>query len=250
MIKIFNLNVEGHRHLEEKILPFLAAKKPEVICFQEVFAADLPFLAEQGYQGRFQAMTQIKPDSFFQQPVSGGLGLFLGAKLPIEAGEFILYRGEPNSIPVAPKILGKNPKIANFFNRYLGWIRVKKAEELYTVATTHFTYDPQGQVNQAQRQDLAKLLTITSQLPPHLLTGDLNTPRGKELWSQLEEYYKDNVPADVETTIDNQLHRADHQLKLVVDAFFSQPPYRVKSLEVISGLSDHKGLLGQVAVKV
>ncbi len=247
MIKIFNLNLEGHHHLQSRILPFLAEEKPEIVCFQEVFKSDLPLFAEFGYQGRFQAMTQIKPDSFFKQSVAGEFGLFLGSKLPIVAGDFSLYRGDPDATPVAPKILGKNPQIANIFNRYLGWIKVKKAEEVYTVATTHFTYDPGGEVNQLQRQDLTKLLNITNQLPPHLLTGDLNTPRGKELWSRLARHYQDNVPAEVETTIDNQLHRADRELKLVVDAFFSQPPYQVKSLQVLSGLSDHKGLLGLVA---
>ncbi len=247
MIKVLSLNLEGHRHLTSRILPLLREEKPDVVSFQEVFKADLPLLAERGYHGHFQAMSIMQPNSFFNQSVSGEFGLFLGSKLPITESDFVLYRGDPDLIPTAPKILGKNPKITNFFNRYLGWMTVKADVEFYTVAMTHFTYDPQGEVNQYQREDLKKLLEITAKLPAHLLMGDFNTPRGKELWSRLADLYQDNIPPEIETTIDNQLHRVDQQIKLVVDAFFSQPPYQVESIEVVSGLSDHKGVLATVS---
>ena len=57
------------------------------------------------------------------------------------------------------------------------------------------------------------------------------------------------VYQDVKTTIDNQLHRSDDEIMVVVDGFFSQPEYEVDQVRVVPGVSDHMAIIGEVERK-
>lgn len=257
MLKIISLNIEGSRHLESRILPFLQQEQPDVICLQEVYKTDLPLFEKIGLTGHFQPMANIDKLAPFWPEARGEMGLFLGVKLPlkIKNHKFELYSGEAGKIPNFSEHQGHN-----FWNRYLGWIQLEidgetsLNPEVFTIATTHFTYAVGGQVTSLQRQDFAKLLRLAKKLPPHLLMGDFNTPRGKELWSQLtqEHGYQDHTPPTAKTTIDNDLHRAENEINFVVDGFFSQleeSPYQVSAVKLVSGVSDHQAVVGLVEVK-
>jgi hypothetical protein len=58
--------------------------------------------------------------------------------------------------------------------------------------------------------------------------------------------YKDNVPKEVDSTIDPVLHRAK-DIRYMVDGVFSTPAYKVSEVEVREGVSDHKAILAQVS---
>ncbi|HEY5810705.1 MAG TPA: endonuclease/exonuclease/phosphatase family protein, partial [Povalibacter sp.] len=80
--------------------------------------------------------------------------------------------------------------------------------------------------------------------PDYVLCGDFNAPRGRPLFSLFTDELglTDHLPPTVTTTIDPQLHRAG-ALQLVVDTIFSTPHYQVEDVQVLEGISDHKGIL-------
>ena len=50
--------------------------------------------------------------------------------------------------------------------------------------------------------------------------------------------FKDNIPIEVQSTLDKSFHRVPN-LHLVVDGLFTTAAYEAHHVEVISGLSDH-----------
>lgn len=76
-----------------------------------------------------------------------------------------------------------------------------------------------------------------------VLAGDFNIPRGNKVYKQVTKLFKDNIPAEVESTIDPDLHYRNTKqagtLKLVVDYVFSTPKYLVSDVKVTPGVSDH-----------
>ncbi|MDQ5951411.1 MAG: hypothetical protein QG639_692, partial [Patescibacteria group bacterium] len=122
---------------------------------------------------------------------------------------------------------------------------VSEGGEEYRIATTHFTWSPAGNTTDAQREDFARLKAILLQYKDLVLCGDFNAPRGREMFSSFESLYKDNVPKEVTTTIDKDLHYAgDKNLQLVVDSIFTTPHYQVSEVKMLSGVSDHLGIFG------
>jgi hypothetical protein len=57
---------------------------------------------------------------------------------------------------------------------------------------------------------------------------------------------KDNIPPEVTTTLDQEIHGVKG-LQFVVDGMFSQPPYVVNNVRVVTGVSDHCALVGEVS---
>jgi endonuclease/exonuclease/phosphatase family metal-dependent hydrolase len=123
---------------------------------------------------------------------------------------------------------------------------IEKEGETFRVATTHFTWTPDGSADDYQRADVKKLLAILGGMGEFVLTGDFNAPRGGEIFGTLAEKYKDNVPSHYTTSIDGALHRAG-PLELMVDGIFSTPGYAVSDVELVAGVSDHKAIVATVS---
>ena len=49
--------------------------------------------------------------------------------------------------------------------------------------------------------------------------GDMNVPRGNETFNRLAEKYKDNIPLEYKTSIDQNLHRVKG-LQVMVDGLY------------------------------
>ena len=122
---------------------------------------------------------------------------------------------------------------------------VEKEGETYTIATTHFTWADDGGVNEEQRRDLKQLLKLLRQRGELVLCGDFNAPRGREIFTILSSYLKDNVPPEVQTTLDPKLHRAG-ALPYVVDYLWSTPKYKATKVKVVSGVSDHMAIVANI----
>lgn len=79
-----------------------------------------------------------------------------------------------------------------------------------------------------------------------VIAGDFNIPRGNEMYQKLQTHFRDNIPTEVESTVDPILHYANKDisgtLKLVVDYIWSTPKYKVENVRVVSGVSDHCAL--------
>jgi endonuclease/exonuclease/phosphatase family metal-dependent hydrolase len=120
------------------------------------------------------------------------------------------------------------------------------------LGVVHFSWTHDGNADARQRQTLQKLLAFAHSKGEMILGGDFNIPRGRELYFQLAKEYHDNIPHEIATTIDPQLHRANREipgnLRLVVDYLWSTPKYQVKDVRVESGVSDHCALVCTISL--
>lgn len=72
--------------------------------------------------------------------------------------------------------------------------------------------------------------------------GDFNAPRGGEIFSMLSSKYRDNIPKEVTTTLDRNLHRNGEDEgfpEIVVDGLFSAGSHQAHDTRVVRGVSDH-----------
>ncbi len=235
-LKLVSLNIEGEKHLDI-CLPFIVAQQSDVVCLQEVFGVDVEHIAEcLGMEYHFVPTMHIASSNKYNIAPRGDWGAALFTKLPHEPFGQHYYKGT-GTIPefVEP----------NSGDRVLLSVEVTKNEQRYVVATTHFTWSGNGRVHQDQREDFERLQQVVSTLPPHVLCGDFNSPRGGEMYTRFLQLYQDGLPSTVTTTIDGSLHYAG-ALELVVDTVFFQAPLVATVTTVVEGVSDHKGLVATV----
>lgn len=239
-MKLISCNIEGNRHLEARLLPFFQAEAADVLCLQEVFAADLPLLeAATGLPSVFVPQAQVTQANP-HLPARGEWGLaILAADVKEWRADF--YTGEA---ALVPEFFANNDP--NSMNRVLLSARVQVAGETFQVATTHFTWSGEGIVNDEQRRAYARLLPLLEGFKELLFCGDLNTPRGYELWADLALRYRDNIPAAIDTTVDKNLHKSGFDIRLVIDAMFSSSAYAVSDVRVVPNTSDHMAVVAQV----
>ena len=130
-------------------------------------------------------------------------------------------------------------------NRVFFHADVIKNSERFTIGTTHFTWNADGKADNYQRKDLKALFAILNDFPEIVFCGDLNTPRGGEIFNTIAKRYKDNIPEKYKTSIDSNFHQAGH-LMCMVDALFSTFHFNIKNVKLVSGLSDHYAVIANV----
>jgi len=234
MIHLFNLNIEGDKHLK-KISAFCKNNIFDIVCFQEVFQVDIPFFEKMlgMYSYFIPTMNVTRSNPYLAQKGMWGLAIFTKEKI-VSKGVFY-YVGRESYIP------DFNPDNPNSGNRAVSWITIKVFNKTYTVATTHFTWSVEGKATKEQKTNMKKLLVQLKCIEPLILCGDFNAPRGKDIFKMLSDVYKDNIPEEIISTIDPLLHR-EKNLHFVVDGLFTASQYQVNDINIIDGLSDHKGI--------
>jgi endonuclease/exonuclease/phosphatase family metal-dependent hydrolase len=240
-MKIFSLNIEGDKHLES-IFTYLKDKNMDVVCFQEVFKIDQSLIEEKLQMTSFFVPLSIIGQNSFGLSPKGKSGLLMLTKRPEIAFSYQYYTKHSKGIP---NLIGHQP---NSGDRALLWAKIKLNHQEIIVSTTHFTWSPDGETTDEQRESLLKLLAITQNFNrPFILCGDFNAPRGREIFDLLASQLTDHIPPDVKTTIDGKFHRAGG-LKLVVDGFFSSKQFsdQVSSVKLIDNLSDHLAVEAQI----
>lgn len=241
--RLVSVNIEGDRHLS-RVIPFLEKKDPDVICLQEVFKDDLQIMMKRfAMQGIFVPMTRRPRGPYVKGKLEENellWGLAIATRLPILERGWAPYAGNRAEVPSF--IWGDERS----YRRVLAHIVVEKGGEHFTFLNTHFTWTPDGEPSDVQRHDMPALIRLLEKYPDLVLCGDMNAPRGGEIFAHLTERYTDNVPLCVTTTIDGSLHRAGH-LEYVVDALLSSPAYIATDVSVESGVSDHCALVATVA---
>lgn len=233
-IKLFSLNIEADRHLE-RVRAAIAEHAPDIVCLQEVFAQDCARLASSGaYHIRFALSARM--------PRRGGAaedwGIAVLSRVPITHHEVTCYSEDPRiRIFAAPN----DPR------RFLVTTEVEHLGAHYRIITTHFTWSPEGQINDEQTADFNRLERTLAAYSHYVLCGDFNAPRGREMFAYFTDrlHLTDYLPADVVSTIDARYHRAG-ELDLAVDTVFATSHYQVKEVQVIDGLSDHKAIVAQI----
>jgi exonuclease III len=241
-MKLITINIEKSKHLE-RIIPFLQREKPDVLCVQEIIQADVPFIQE-----ALDIDGQMLPTTYHLQKGETeanpsqveGVALFTNLRRTPIRGYYYSGDGTINT-----HLQGSNSKVV---------IHTQISDEFgtYNVATTKFKWTPDGKPSITQERHFKKLtqyLTgLTRYLPGHediILCGDFNVPRGGPMFKKFAELYKDNLPSDITSTLDPQLHSAA-PLELVVDTIFTTPGYIVSNVRVVEGLSDHKAVIAKI----
>lgn len=235
-LKLLSLNIENHQHLP-LVTALLEQEKPEVICLQEIQEPDFEMFKKRfGFTGFFVPMITHRRNKEIAKEKLVRQGIAFYATLPLLKCEYFFYSGKGNSPSYTEP---------NSFDRALVLGVVEKEGKKYNITTTHFTWADDGGVNEEQRQDLKRLLQLLQQQGELVLCGDFNAPRGREIFTMLNSHLKDNIPAEIKTTLDQNLHRAG-PLPYVVDYLWSTPTYLVRNVKVISGVSDHMAVLGEI----
>lgn len=233
-IKLISLNIEGSKHLD-LVIPFLQKSEADIICLQEVLEKDVAQLTMNIRGTSHYTRMSIDTD---KNPLERDFGLLIITKDAHKLrGEHIYLNTEKQEF--------ENIIENGYVNRILSVVEISTGGERFTIGTTHFTWSRDGEADNTQRRDWDNLYAQLQKYPEIVFCGDFNMPRGKEMFSQITKHYTDNIPQEVQTTLDPALHRV-RGLMYVVDGLFSTPGYAVSDVEVISGVSDHCALIGTI----
>lgn len=230
-LTLCQLNIENHQHLSV-VIPFLEKTLPDVICVQELCEGDIPIL-EKVLDARciFAPMSSRLRTGIREIE---GIGIF--SRLIVRNVSRQYYAGNFNAS------VNFDASSSQTKYRTQGYVLlqcdIEKEEKLFRIATTHFVWTPDGAASATQRRDMEKLIILLTGYKEFILCGDLNAPRGGEIFEMLSKRFKDNIPAEYTTSIDANLHRAG-PLELMVDAIFSTSQYHVSDVKQIFNLSDH-----------
>lgn len=237
-IKLVSINIERSKHLDT-LIPFLKKHQPEVTTMQEVMERDIPLLEETLGVKCFYTPLCIHQER--SDDAEGIYGQAIFSKYPLTSVQFAYYAGEHDPLhrfgPDTPAEIGK-------VARALTAVEFSKNDVPFCIATTHFTWTPDGGVSDDQKRDLKALLLLLEKIPEFVLTGDFNAPRGRSTWDTIASKYKDNIPAHYVSSID-PMHRAG-ELPYVVDGVFTTPEYTAEDVALHTGVSDHKAVTATI----
>ncbi len=207
------------------------------LTFQEVFEDDFEDLAKYfNMDGLFVPVDQHKVE-LRPGMGTGYRGVSILTNLPFDNEEGICYKGD-GIVPIYthPE---NNESWLGLMTAYEDGIPLR-------IETTHFTYSYDAKATELQRRSFQNLMSALEGEENLMLSGDFNAPRGKEIFNRFLEYFEDNLPADIDSTLDPNLHRAKG-LKLVVDTLFTRGSISVTDVQAHQGISDHMGLSGLVS---
>lgn len=241
-MKLISLNIEGRRHLRQRVLPFLKQENSQVICLQEVFEIDVPILEKElKMQGFFIPLSDVTSQTIHQDPL-GIMGNLILSSLPVLEKQVFYYAGSETQLPIF--FQNDNP---NSFNRALSLAKIALGSQELTIITTHFTWSAKGAFTALQKEHYQKLSRELKKLDSFVLCGDFNSPRGSGgVFDLLAGKYQDNIPPEIKTTVYGPFHKSKKDLQLVVDGLFSTPDYQISKVRVEGGVSDHYAIVAQV----
>ncbi len=238
-MKLISLNVEQNRRYDT-VLPFLRKENADVICLQEVLKEDLEMYGE-----------KLNKEYFFKPVGKGSVGYDHDKEIgtAIFANSFKerrseYYFGSEDSLQKLQKAVNPLEERNNTFHPVL-ICEVVITGESYNIATTHFTWTPKGISTSYQLEDVEKLLSILKPYSDLVLCGDFNAPRGRETWARIAAQYKDNIPEEYKTSLDQKLHRQPG-LQNMVDGLFTTASYRAENVRLVHDVSDHMAVVADI----
>jgi endonuclease/exonuclease/phosphatase family metal-dependent hydrolase len=245
-IKLVSVNIELDNHLD-RVWDFLKQEKPDVVCLQEAHQQYIEDFANKlGMQSVFAPMSNIGKGerALYTMPPFFPYGVGMLSALPIQDIRMPYYRGTEEE--ARTKSFSGNSKDDA---HPLLCVTVQREDKAFTIATTHFTWSPDGKPDDVQKKDIQNLLSIVDGIPELILCGDFNAPRGGEIFSALSQKYTDNIPAEYTTSIDTDLHRDGEKMRgksLMVDGLFTTPQYECSNVRLVSGVSDHCAIVAEI----
>lgn len=242
-LKLVSLNIEGHNHLD-RIIPFLRFEAPDVVCLQEVIEPDYERIRDiVGPNGGFAPFVLMPlGGSYVEDAKKFPWGIALFSRVhPVEM-QTITYAENSKTLQEYDPVT----KDQSRFNRSLLVANINCDGQRFTVATTHFTWTPDGNPDELQRRDTEAMLQALSTLPDFVLCGDFNAPRGGEIFSAISARYTDNIPTQYTSSLDPELHRTKGSIERMVDGLFTTPHYAVKDVSLRRGVSDHCAVVATI----
>lgn len=236
-LKLLTLNIEHDRHLDA-VTQAIAMHSPDIVCLQEVFEKDCVKLAAAGGYQVKHAISMLMPEGREGNTSPRSWGVAVLTRVPVQNQTVVYYADDPRIR------IFKQPNDAR---RLVVMTELRHEGRSYKIGTTHFTWSMDGETNEEQRADFARLKQVLLPYPDYVLCGDFNAPRGGELFAKFTDELGlvDHLPLHVTTTIDPKHHYAG-ALELAVDTIFSTREYQVTEVQVLEGISDHKGILARV----
>lgn len=242
-MKLISLNVEGVKHAD-RVKTFLEAERPDVVCLQEVQPDLEQFLRSLNYTVAFLPVTLHKNDTGINEE-----GILIASKHQAVFNSFYYYE------PIGELQLFKKDTWRETCAEGVVYAKIQFEEKEYVIATTHFTWTPDGSnPNDEQLTDMVSLIKCIKQLPPHIICGDFNIPRHHNyLYEALIHEYSDTVPSHYKSSLDKNLHRlgeladkANLFNDYMVDYVFTQPPYMATDVHLEFGVSDHAAVVATI----
>lgn len=244
-IKLISLNIERDLHYD-RVFPFLRAEAPDAVCLQEVLDRDvLRFQEELGMSGWYAPIALADRGRHTEALALSGVyvGTALFSRLPAEDNGALYYFGTADKVPSMkdPVPAGRHENSTGVFV----WARVNLGAVRFTIGTTHFAWTPDGSPSEGQRKNMATLLEELRKFSDIAFCGDFNAPRGGEIWNMLASRYKDNIPVEYETSIDQTLHKVSG-IRHVVDGLFTTQEYHCTGTRFQCGVSDHCAIVSTI----
>lgn len=241
-MKLISLNIEANKH-NHTVLPFLKKEKPDVICLQELLDSDFTlYKKELNMEGVFKASGYVKHPNY--KNIEGnrsGIGIF--AKNIINSGSVFYFGKEENVLKTFSEYLSDE---SNQKNHVLLWVDVKNGRgDLLRFFTTHLPVTKEGESSPFQLQVLDCMFRELDLFTEFILCGDMNAPRGNESFRRLAEKYKDNIPLEYKTSIDQKLHRVKGLMRMV-DGLFTTAHYEASNVKLVDGVSDHMAIISDI----
>ncbi len=248
MIKLVSINIECSKHLD-LVLPFLEKEKPDVVCIQELMEGDIPVFENTiGPIVRYSASMLREADGKV-----GNMGIGVFTRLPVRTSAVSFYAGDPQHIPRFDPSTAQSKHDTE--RHSVIFCDVISADEAFRIATTHFTWTPHGEASDDQRRDMEALLVVLDEYKQFVLCGDLNAPRGGEIFAMLDNRFHDNIPLEYKTSIDVNLHHARttrlHEIDCkMVDGLFTTTDYVASNVKLVFGVSDHAAIVAHISRRV
>lgn len=241
-MKLISINIESNFHTEP-VLNFLKKEKADVVCVQELLEEEFEmYKKELNFEGVFQAW------SFWKSPKYPELkgkkqGVAIFAKEIINSGS-IFYAGSKENILISFEKFMSDEKFQK--NKAFIWAEVKDSDGIiFKFITTQLPVTHEGEVTPYQIEVINSMLHHLEDLGEFVLCGDMNAPRGHQSFSLIAEKYKDNIPLEYKTSIDQNLH-ITKGIQFMVDGLFTTPTYKASNVRLQDGISDHMAVVADI----
>lgn len=239
-MKFISCNIEGNKHFE-RLFPFFEKEQADVVALQEVFECDLEDIKQAtGLSKYFFYPNANVSTGNDHLPPRGIWGVAIFANKIVDHSVTYYVRQKEGT---AAEFLNERPDL---IDRAALVAKVQVGGDSFQILTTHFTWSGKGEVSDLQRRDYANLSLFLSKFEEIIFCGDLNTPRGFEIWQDLASKYRDNIPPEVVTTIDKNLHKSGQDIRLVIDGLFTSSHYVASEVRAVPNTSDHMAVVAKI----
>ncbi|MFM2415011.1 MAG: hypothetical protein RI911_704 [Candidatus Parcubacteria bacterium] len=243
-MKLLQLNIEGDAHLP-LVSNFIALENPEVLCIQEVFKRDIPIISGLPHVTFLPMLLERRSDGFLDER---GIALMSSH---VQEDTVLHYYYKPTDDLKEQDRTSQETKRKTIqhgvISATIGGVRI---------ATLHHTWTQDGdKPSEYQKADTRAFMEYIKTVPPVVVCGDFNIPRGHSTcYEMLTEYFEDCVPLTYASSMHIPLHRvrtnpavAAEVEKYMVDYIFRTPgAASVGNVVMKCGMSDHCALVAEI----